>query len=72
MTGVILAAVNRKLVTVDRWVHGGVNKTQAGQIIVVPIDCQFWGVKACPLSRAQVDLHGYYGGATTNQQIWVI
>lgn len=56
----------------DRWVDSGINGAHALGIIALPIQGQAVGVKACPLSSAQVYLQSDHVGATVYHQIIVV
>lgn len=71
-TWVLLAVVDCQQVADDRWVHSGVNGALALGVIALPVQSQAIGVKACPLSGAQVYLQSDHAGATVYHQIIVI
>lgn len=64
--------VDCQLVADDRWVHTGVNGSPALCVIALPVQSQAIGVKACPVSGAQVYLQRDHTGATLYHQIIVV
>lgn len=71
-TWVLLGVVDWQMVADDRWVDSGINGALALGIIALPVQGQAVGVKACPLSGAQVYLQSDHVGATVYNQIIVV